>query len=326
MPANLTQQYMKAEANFKAAVTPEEKLECLQEMMREIPKHKGTEKMQADLKKKLSQLKQEVESGKGKKAFAYRIEKQGGGCVALIGPPNSGKSSLLNALTSATALTAEYPFTTREPQQAMMYYEDAPIELVDLPPLSREHLESWLLPLVRACDLIFIILDVSSDNLLDDLEMCFQMLEDGKIKPVPDKPAESDDPRYAYIPALVLLNKSDAPNAAENQAIFQEFYQQKLPVFICSIRSGQGPEPLRQAVFDTLRLLRVYAKAPGHEADRKPYLLKRGNDLLDFAAMVHQDFAEKLDYARVWGTAVFDGQRVDHSYILQDKDIVELHL
>jgi ribosome-interacting GTPase 1 len=329
MPANLTKQYLKAEARYKNAIDPEEKLECLQEMMREIPKHKGTEKMRGDIKKRISQLTKTMQSSKGKKAFSYRIEKQGGGCIVLLGPPNSGKSSLLNALTNASAETAEYPFTTREPYQAMMMHEDVPIQLVDLPPLSKQYIENWLLPLARTGDMIFMVFDLSRAEILEDMEMVFRQLEKGKIRAV-EKIVEDDDEEdynFEYLPTIVLLNKTDHPNAKEHREVFIELFDKKLPVYPVSIIKEQGVEDLRRLAFEKLEILRVYSKSPGQKADiKQPFILKKGSTLLDFARKVHKDFADNLKFARIWGESVLDGQRVDRAYILQDKDIIELHI
>lgn len=327
MPANLTQQYLKAEAKYKAAITPEEKLDCLQEMMREIPKHKGTEKMRADIKKRISQLNKELQSPSAKKRFSYKIEKQGGGAITLVGPPNAGKSALLNALTNATVEVANYPFTTREPQQAMMMYEDVPIELVDLPPISDQHMETWLMPLIRTSDMIFVIFDASNDGLLENYEMTFEMIKQGKINLVVEEPEEEEDIRFMSIPTIVLLNKMDTPKARANKEVLMEFYDKDLAVYDVSAESRENLDVIPKIAYDTLELLRVYSKVPGYDADMKqPYILKRGSDLMDFARQVHKDFEENLDFARVWGSAVYDGQRVDRHYILNDKDVIELHM
>lgn len=134
MPANLTPAYKAAEARFRAAVTREEKMAALEEMLRLIPKHKGTEHLQADLRSRLSKLKQEPRKKGPTKGPSHKVPREGAGQVALVGPPNGGKSSLLTALSRARPEIAPYPMTTREETPGMMEYEDIGFQLVDLPP------------------------------------------------------------------------------------------------------------------------------------------------------------------------------------------------
>src|SRR5437762_1488373 len=116
MPANLTPQYMDAERRFKEAQSVTDKIAALEEMMATIPKHKGTEKLQADLKKKMSAFRKESEQAKkGGRRESFVVEREGARQLALAGCPNSGKSQLLRALTHATPEVAEYPYTTRMP-------------------------------------------------------------------------------------------------------------------------------------------------------------------------------------------------------------------
>ncbi|MGQ9660884.1 MAG: GTPase [Kiritimatiellia bacterium] len=120
MPANLTPEYLKAEQDYKRAETLEEKIACLQRMLAVIPKHKGTDKLQAELRRRLARLREEAESPKGRQGVSRRIKPEGAGQIVLVGPPNSGKSSLLRALTNAQPLVANYPCSTREPLPGMM--------------------------------------------------------------------------------------------------------------------------------------------------------------------------------------------------------------
>ena len=123
MPANLTQQYLKAEEAYRRATTVDEELKCLQVMLQEIPKHKGTDHLQAQLKTKISKAKKELQSDKrtGKKTRGIRIPRQGAGTAILMGGPNAGKSQLLATLTRAAPQVAEYPFTTHVPMPGMMF-------------------------------------------------------------------------------------------------------------------------------------------------------------------------------------------------------------
>src|SRR5512137_1545115 len=145
MPANLTPEYEKAELRYKQATSDEERLAGLQAMLSAIPKHKGTEKMQADLKRRISQLRrEEQQTGHSKGPDPFHIPRSGAGQVALIGAPNCGKSSLLAATTHAAARVADYPFTTVLPQPGMWHQDDVQIELVDTPPLTEDHVPTGL--------------------------------------------------------------------------------------------------------------------------------------------------------------------------------------
>src|SRR5512135_280512 len=124
MPANLTPDYLAAEREYKAAQSQAEKVAALERMLATLPKHKGTEKLYADLKRRLSQARKDSQKkGAAHSAPFYAVEREGAGQVALVGPPNSGKSSLVAALTHAEPEIAEYPFTTRLPTPGMMPFE-----------------------------------------------------------------------------------------------------------------------------------------------------------------------------------------------------------
>ena len=99
------------------------------------------------------------------------------------------------------------------------------------------------------------------------------------------------------------------------------------PMVPASVATGRNLEQLKDALVERLDIIRVYSKAPGKEPDyTAPFTLKKGSTVADLAAKVHKDFVDNLKLAKVWGTAVFDGQMVQRDHILQDGDIVELHL
>src|SRR5438093_5812699 len=182
MPANLTPQYMEAEKRFKQAASQEERVAALEEMMATIPKHKGTEKLQAELKKKMAALRKETEQQKKSgRRDSFLVEREGARQLALVGAPNSGKSQLLRAMTHATPEVADYPYTTRTPIPGMMMYENVGLQLVDLPPISPEYTESWVGQVIRNSDAALWILDLSDDAVLDRLEETQTFLANAKV-------------------------------------------------------------------------------------------------------------------------------------------------
>lgn len=313
MPANLTADYLEAEREYKSAETQAEKVAALERMLATLPKHKGTEKMQADIRRRLSQARKEAQKkGAHHAAPFYQIEKEGAGQVALVGPPNSGKSQLICALTHATPEVAAYPFTTRMPTPGMMQFEDVQIQLVDLPPLSDEFMEQWLPQAVRAAHMSVLVLDVNDIAVLDEIEFILGVIETRRLAP----------------PKLVAGNKVDLPGAADNFQALAELYPGRFPMLAVSAVTGEGLDLFRAAVFDALDVVRIYTKAPGKKFDfGSPYILKRGKTVADAAAHVHKDFAEHLKFARLFKlSGDRDGLMVERTHVLEDRDILEFHI
>ncbi len=326
MPANLTPEYLEAEEKYRQAATPQEKLAALEEMLATIPKHKGTEKMQADIRRRISKLRKELQrkkkSGAARKPF-YHVEREGAGQVVLVGPPNVGKSQLVARLTGATPEVAEYPFTTRLPVPGMMEFENVKIQLVDLPPLWREFSEPWLFGLIRNAHTVLLVVDASDDDVLTHTETALSLLEEKNIRLIPPTSEDAGMGKRA----LLVANKLDLPRARENVHILEEFFGQRLPVIPVSAKTGFHLERLKREIYRALGVIRVYTKAPGKPVDRTaPFVLKRGSTVLDAARAVHHDFAEKLKYARIWGSERFDGQKVSRDHVLDDEDVVEFHI
>ncbi len=313
MPANLTADYLDAEREYKSAATQAEKVAALERMLATLPKHKGTEKMQADIKRRLSQARKDVQKKGGHHAAPfYLIEKEGAGQVALVGPPNSGKSQLVCALTHAAPEVAGYPFTTRMPTPGMMQFEDVQIQLVDLPPLSDEFMEQWLPQAIRAAHMSVLVLDVNDIAVLDEIEFILGVIES----------------RHLAQPKLVVGNKVDLPGAAGNFQALAELYPGRFPMLAVSALTGEGLDRFRKAVFDALDIVRVYTKAPGKKFDfGAPYILKRGKTVADAAAHVHKDFAANLRFARLFKlSGDRDGLMVERSHLVEDRDILEFHI
>ena len=329
MPANLTPQYLAAEEAFRQAKTLEDKIRCLEEMLRVIPKHKGSDHLQGDIKRRLAKFRQQskADSSRSRKGHSFKVRKEGAGQVAFAGEPNAGKSALIGALTNAEPQVAEYPFTTRVPCPAMMPYQDIKIQLVDLPPVSEEHEEHWVVDLLKAADSLVVVLDLGDDP-LSQFEFLLKHLENKRLVPRPPG-AEFDEDRPLYIvarPTLVVCNKIDLPGAEEDFELFCQLAESGLPIMAVSALSGHGLEDLHRVLFELLGIIRVYSKTPGKKVDLKePYVLPAGSTVIDFAETVHREMAENLKFARIWSANKYDGQKVNRNEVLADGDILELH-
>lgn len=328
MPANLPPQYLAAEERYREAKTPAEKMQALREMYAAIPKHKGTMKLQGDIKRRMARHRAELrqERKAGKRAALFHVDREGAGQVVLAGLPNVGKSQLVSALTHASPEVAEYPFTTRVPHPAMMPFENIQIQLVDLPPIAPEHMEFWVPNIIRASDGVLLVVDLTAHP-LGQAETSLEILKRSKLALVRQEPEVDPWSSVAYKKAMLVANKDDFEGSGADFGMLKDLYGGSLPTISVSARHGKNLEELKRCIFDMLNILRVTSKPPGKEAESdKPFILKRGSTLLDFAEMVHKDFAQKLKFARIWGAEKFDGQRVNKDYVLVDGDVIELHI
>ncbi len=328
MPANLPPEYLEAEKRYRAAKNPTEKLACLEDMLTLLPKHKGTDKLRADLRRRVSKVKAASQAKKGasKRESAFQIDKEGAGQVVVVGPANVGKSALVARLTNANPEVADFPLTTWKPTPGMMPVENIQVQLVDTPPLNRDYVEPELLDLIRRSDLILLVVDLQTDP-VQQLEETVHLLEENRIVPSHQRDKYEEERLLKFIPFLVLANKNDDESTDENLQIFRELTDNDWPMISVSTITGRNLELLKNTLVDKLQIIRVYSKAPGKEPDlTAPFVLKRGSTVEDFAGKVHKDFVDKLKIAKVWGDVVFDGQMVQRDYILRDGDVVELHI
>jgi small GTP-binding protein len=331
MAVNLPPQYHDAEAEYKKARTPEEKLAALKKMWVILPKHKASEKVQAILKTKISEVSDEIEHAKSgpkkQSPTSYKIPRQGAGTVVFLGPPNSGKSRLLTRLTKATPEVAPYPFTTREPVPGMMDWEDIRIQLIDLPPITADFYEPYHTDFTRGADAALLILDLGDDDGPFTVETVIERLKAKSRILTKDRPEAEYDPTVFHLKTLLVANKVDAEGAADRLDIVREMFASKFPIHAISAEHGDGLEELRNKLYELLGVIRVYGKQPGKHADMTaPFTIPIGGTVMDFAERVHADFADGLKSAKVWGSAAFDGQTVKRDHVLRDKDIIELHM
>lgn len=291
MPVNAGAEYFNAQKRYQEAKTLDDRIEALQEMIKEAPTHKGAEKLRAQLRKKLAQLKKEAM--KSKKAGAkprFSIRKEGSAQVCVIGQTNCGKSSLLNALTNAKIEVADYEFTTKEPAVGMLDYDGVLIQLVEIPSTFDSEFSS----IIYSCDLILILIDSSKDYSaqLDEL-------------------IEFMNKKFDNKKALVVASKSDMKKIDGALSI--------------SSKTGEGLEQLKKEIWSRLGLIRVYTKIPGKKRDKKPITLKPGATVRNATRNVHKDLLKNFKFARIFNDTKFSGTKVGLDYKLRDLDVVEIH-
>jgi uncharacterized protein len=329
VPANLTPQYKDAELRLRRAVTREEKENALREMVALLPKHKGTEKLLGDLRKRLSKLEEEELHAHrpGHRAEVGHVTREGAGQWVLLGPPNSGKSSLLKALTHAHPDIADYPFTTHEPQPGMVAFEDVQVQLVDTPAVAAGHLDPWMPNLVHEADGVLLVVDVADDDAEEGARAVADVLERARVWPAVRPLTPGASPLLAARPVVLLGNKRDLDDDGTYAALAREAFGTDLPFLAVSAERGDGLDALRELLFRELHRIRVHTKEPGHKPDlARPFVLPEGATVEDLAARVHADMVARLKFARLWGPhARFDGQQVDRHHALGEGDVVELH-
>jgi small GTP-binding protein len=326
MPANLPPQYFEAERNFRAAKNPLEKVATLEEMLALMPKHKGTDHLRAKLRAKIAKLTEASEKKLATKRTSMAIEKEGAAQIAVIGLPNSGKSQLVTSITNASPTVAEYPFTTHSATPGMMEFENIKIQLIDTPPLVPQAIDFWLPPMLRGADALLIMVDLA-DAPLGQMETIINQLEKMRIVISDAEAREELEFSLWHKKALIIGNKIDRDNASQNYTALKNKYGEQFPVIAVSAREGTGLEELKHKIYRVLDVIRVYTKAPGQKpVFTDPIVIRRGSTLEDAAAEVHKDFRNKLKYARIWGSGKHEGIMAKRDHVLEDGDIIELHL
>ncbi|MFC1737507.1 GTPase [Planctomycetota bacterium] len=325
MPANLTPEYYKAEEWFRSAATNEEKVLALEQMLRVMPKHKGTDHLRADLRRKLSKLKEAGAKQKaGKQVDIFHIPRTGSGQIVLLGTPNSGKSSIVAALTNAKANVADFPFATGGPVPGMVTFEDVQFQLVDMPPITADFIAPGQVGTYRNCDVIGMIVDLSGD-VAEQMRTLLGFLDSRQLLINEQTGTVDESGNVLGKRAFCICTKSDIAGKGAFEKV-KQFGPDDFEYIEISTKTGTGVEKLLGMLFKMLNIIRIYAKPPGKKADMKePFTLPAGSTVMNLATAIHRELAEKLRFARIWGTGVYDGQNVQRDHILNDKDIIELH-
>jgi len=327
MPANLPPDYYAAERRFRAAKTETEKIEILKEMLAIMPKHKGTEHLQGDLKRKIAKLNVQAQKkqAKQKSAGLDHIPREGAGQAVLVGAPNTGKSTMITYLTHAKSEIADFPFSTYRPVCGMMPFEDINIQLVDLPPVSVTYQESWMFNIIRLADLVVLLADAGSDHPPEQLAHTAEILKTHQVI-LSAKGEKRPSGSTAVKPAIIVWNKIDRWPGDQRQLPASPL-DQEIPVISVSIRKDIHVDAFKKMIFNCLDVIRVYTKIPGKSADYdKPYIVPAGTTVYDAASLIHKDIAESMKYARIWGSEKYEGQRVERDHVLEDKDMIEIHM
>lgn len=390
MPTNLPAEAKRKWNEISLTRNPQEKVRLLQEFLSLVPKHKGTAKLCAQVKRQIALLRREIEEKRRKKAGRggpkFFIEKEGAAQVVILGLTKVGRSSLLAAVTNAKVEVSDYPFTTREPVPGMFMYEDIQFQMVEAPALFEGAAEGkgWglqTLALARNADGLVLMVDLSQ-NPIEQLKCILKELEQARVlirKPKAKIEIERkfmgaglrvlvigrlidctlseveellrsyrisnaivkiygeatlDDIEDAifestiYRPAIIVANKLDKPQAVEKLKLLQKFVGDKLPVLPVSCVTRQGLNTIGKELFETLNIIRVYTKEPSQKRpSEKPFILKKGATVADLARHIHSDFSKKFSYAKIWAKRfVFSPKKVGPTFLLEDGDVVEIHL
>jgi small GTP-binding protein len=240
------------------------------------------------------------------------VRREGVAQVALVGPPNAGKSSLLQALSNIQIKTGDYPFTTLRPVPALTRIRGVLVQLVEIPGLISGAAEDRgggraLLGVLRGADAIVYCHDASAppDALLD---VRAEVAAAGIEKP-----------------ALLLATKLDEPGLDEEQALERlRAAAPDLRVVGVSVLDDERLDAIREEIWDLTGLIRVFTRRPG-SAEADPLAVHAGATVEDVAAALHGELAEASVGARVWGDSVrFAGQRVGRDHEVADGDVIEV--
>ncbi|MCH7921194.1 MAG: 50S ribosome-binding GTPase, partial [Planctomycetes bacterium] len=260
----------------------------------------------------------------GKRVDVFHVPKSGAGQVVLLGMPNSGKSALVGALTNAKVQVTDFPFATHAPVPGMVHYQDVPIQLVDMPPITADFVAPGQVGTYRHADMIGLVIDLSAD-IEEQWQVGIDYLESKSLITQENAFTRDEHGNSLTKPFFCLGTKVDLAGEglldllAESTVYRCEFLE-------LSTSGGPGLEGFPEKLFDWLKIVRIYAKPPGKPADMKdPFTLAIGATVHDLTRLIHRELADKLKTARCWGTGVYDGQNVHLTHVLHDRDVVELH-
>ena len=297
MPINAGFEYAKAEEKYYKAFTDEERLKALEEMLRNAPSHKGSEKFRGDIRLKIKKLKENLTKSKKSKAGKKGIKK-GDMQAVLIGLTNSGKSSVLKALTNANPKIASYGFTTTEPEIGTLNYRGCKIQVIDLPPIGSENFDYGL---ANNTDLLLIVIEK-----IHEIEEIFNSIKNKTIK------------------KLIVFNKIDLHDENTKRKIIETLRSKKYSFIVVSTKTNEGIEELKEKIFKSFNIIRIYTRQPGKKEDDVPVIMPPESTLEDVAEKILHGYSKKVKYAKITGPSCkFPNQKIGLKHIVKDKDVVE---
>lgn len=298
MPINAHPEYIEAESKFHAASNDEERILALEEMIRHMPTHKGAENLRKNIRTRYKKLK--AESAKKAKKSGKKGIKKGDMQAILLGLTNSGKSSILKAITNADPKIASYGFTTNEPLQGTLNFQGCTIQIIDMPPIASENFDKSLL---NSADTILIVVEKIHE---------IKIIQDS-IKNLNKK---------AKI--IIIFNKIDQQDDENKRKITATLKTKKYNFILVSTKTDEGIDELKEKILESFNVIRIYTRQPGTKQDSVPVVLTPNSTLKDVAEKVLHGYSKKVKYAKITGpSSKFVGQRVGLKHIVKDRDVVE---
>jgi len=298
MPINAHPEYLNAEKEYFQAQTPGEKLNALKKMISSAPKHKGAENLRAQLNLRYKKLKEHLEkskkSGKSLRLGIKKEEMQ----AAIIGLTNSGKSSLLSALTNLKPEISEFPLKTKKSAVGIMSYYGTAIQLIEIPAINSKYYDKGI---SNTADILLILINSVKD-----------------MKKIEEKISDNHGKR------IIIFNKIDLFSENEKRKIQATLSSKKYNFTMISTKTREGIEELKDKIFFEFGKIRVYTKEPGKEKSQKPILLDTNSLAENAAEKIFRGFAKKVKEIKIWGpSSSFPGQKVGLKHKLKDLDIIE---
>jgi small GTP-binding protein len=302
MPVNAGYEYANAEKQFYLAQTDEEKLTALEEMLRTVPKHKGSENIIANLRTRYVKLKEKIEKTKEQKKKTGAVKfsiKKGEMQVTLVGLTNSGKSSILKVLTNAEPKIASYGFTTQSPEVGILYYENCQIQIIDLPPIGSDNFDTGI---INTSDTALIVVEKIHE--IPEVEKVLEKFKGKKI---------------------IVFNKIDLYDEDTKRKINETLKSKRYNYVAISCKTLENIPELKEKIFKSFNKIRVYTKTPGNaEPDKDPVIMSPEATVEDIAKIIFKGKLNIIRRTRIWGpSSKFGGQEVGIKHQLKDKDILE---